>query len=124
MGAASGDGVDQREQAGRGGEGSGQIESAGIDFTLTLPSVGFNRKIGVFQDMPIAPDGRVHSREDYDARKADWLPSDADQQYVASLMAPVMEVGKMANWLAPPTKGIKGKPIDFEYVRRYAGEKD
>ncbi|MCA9758426.1 MAG: benzoyl-CoA 2,3-epoxidase subunit BoxB [Candidatus Eisenbacteria bacterium] len=100
------------------------IESAGIDFTLTLPSVGFNRKIGVFQDMPIAPDGRVLSREDYDARKADWLPSDADQQYVASLMAPVMEVGKMANWLAPPTKGIKGKPIDFEYVRRYAGEKD
>jgi benzoyl-CoA 2,3-dioxygenase component B len=24
----------------------------------------------------------------------------------------------MANWIAAPTKGLKGKPVDFEYVRR------
>jgi hypothetical protein len=23
----------------------------------------------------------------------------------------------MANWIAPPTKGINGKPVDFEYVK-------
>lgn len=99
------------------------IESAGIDFTLRLPSVGFNRRIGVFADQPITPEGRIIPVEEYDQQKNNWLPTEADQQYVATLMAPVMEVGKMANWIAPPSKGIKGKPIDFEYVRRYAGEK-
>jgi benzoyl-CoA 2,3-dioxygenase component B len=32
-------------------------------------------------------------------------------------MRPVTEPGKMANWIAPPAKGIDGKPLDFEYVR-------
>jgi benzoyl-CoA 2,3-dioxygenase component B len=36
---------------------------------------------------------------------------------VASLMKPVVEPGKFANWIAPPARGINGKPIDFEYVR-------
>jgi hypothetical protein len=27
------------------------------------------------------------------------------------------EVGKIANWIAPPAKGIKDKPFEFEYVR-------
>ena len=34
-----------------------------------------------------------------------------------SLMAPVTEPGKMANWIAAPAKGIDGQAIDFEYVR-------
>ena len=29
----------------------------------------------------------------------------------------VHEAGKMANWIAPPHAGIKGRPLDFEYVR-------
>jgi benzoyl-CoA 2,3-dioxygenase component B len=29
----------------------------------------------------------------------------------------ITEPGKMANWIAPPKRGIKGKPIDYEYVR-------
>jgi benzoyl-CoA 2,3-dioxygenase component B len=32
-------------------------------------------------------------------------------------MKPVTEVGKIANWIAPPRVGIKGKPFEFEYVR-------
>jgi hypothetical protein len=32
-------------------------------------------------------------------------------------MHPVFEVGKIANWIAPPAAGIKGKPFAFEYVR-------
>jgi benzoyl-CoA 2,3-dioxygenase component B len=32
-------------------------------------------------------------------------------------MHPVYERGKIANWIAPPAAGIKGKPFDFEYVR-------
>jgi benzoyl-CoA 2,3-dioxygenase component B len=32
-------------------------------------------------------------------------------------MKPVTEPGKFAHWIAPPAQGIKGKPLDFEYVR-------
>jgi benzoyl-CoA 2,3-dioxygenase component B len=32
-------------------------------------------------------------------------------------MAPVSEPGKMAGWVAPPSSGINGKPLDFEYVK-------
>jgi benzoyl-CoA 2,3-dioxygenase component B len=32
-------------------------------------------------------------------------------------MHPVFEVGKIANWIAAPAAGIKGKPFEFEYVR-------
>ena len=32
-------------------------------------------------------------------------------------MKPVTEPGKIANWIAPPATGIKGKPFEFEYVR-------
>jgi benzoyl-CoA 2,3-dioxygenase component B len=32
-------------------------------------------------------------------------------------MAPVVELGKFASWIAPPARGINGQPIDFEYVR-------
>jgi len=46
-----------------------------------------------------------------------WLPTPADEEYVASLMVPVYEPGKMANWIAPPATGINDKPVDYEYVR-------
>jgi benzoyl-CoA 2,3-dioxygenase component B len=36
---------------------------------------------------------------------------------VASLMTPVTEPGKMASWIAAPSAGIHGRPVDFEYVR-------
>ncbi len=42
-----------------------------------------------------------------------------DKSYLQSLMAEaVLEPGKMAHWIAPPMRGINGKPIDFEYIRR------
>ena len=43
---------------------------------------------------------------------------DKDKDFIMSLMYPVLEVGKIANWIAPPAKGIKDKPFEFEYVRR------
>ena len=48
---------------------------------------------------------------------ATWLPTDADSAYVGSLMTPVTEPGKMANWIAPPAQGIGGRPVDMAYVR-------
>jgi benzoyl-CoA 2,3-epoxidase subunit B len=57
------------------------------------------------------------TKEEFENRKGDWLPSMQDREYVRSLMRPVTEPGKIANWIAPPQSGIKGKPFEFEYVR-------
>ncbi len=57
------------------------------------------------------------SQVEWDANKASWLPTSGDEDYVHSLMQPVTEPGKMAGWVAPPSVGINGKPVDFEYVR-------
>jgi benzoyl-CoA 2,3-dioxygenase component B len=59
----------------------------------------------------------VISEAEWDARHRDWLPTDEDQAYVASLMQPVTEPGKMAGWIAPPARGINSQAPDFEYVR-------
>ena len=40
-----------------------------------------------------------------------------DQIFVASLMKPVLEPGKVASWIAPPERGINNQPVDYEYVR-------
>ena len=32
-------------------------------------------------------------------------------------MKPVHEPGKIAGWIAPPTRGINGQAFEFEYVR-------
>jgi benzoyl-CoA 2,3-dioxygenase component B len=94
------------------------IKSHGIDVELTLPHRGFHRAIGTFAETKMSPDGRVVSEAEWDARHHEWLPTDADRAYVGSLMQPVTEPGMFANWIAAPARGINGKPIDYEYVRR------
>jgi benzoyl-CoA 2,3-dioxygenase component B len=93
------------------------IRKHGIDFELRLPHRGFHRAIGIFADVRVSPDGRVISQAEWDARHGEWLPNDADKAYIQSLMHPVTELGKFANWIAPPARGINGQPVDFEYVR-------
>jgi benzoyl-CoA 2,3-dioxygenase component B len=46
-----------------------------------------------------------------------WLPTNEDRAYVASLMGRVVEPGKFANWISPPVMGINRQGADFEYVR-------
>jgi benzoyl-CoA 2,3-dioxygenase component B len=55
--------------------------------------------------------------EEWHAKILDWLPSDADRDYVESLQVGVTEPGKMAGWVAPPSQGTNQKPAEFEYVR-------
>jgi len=93
------------------------IARAGVDLELTLPHRAFHRAIGCFGDVRVSPEGRVISQAEWDARRDDWLPTKADETYVGSLMRPVTERGKLANWIAPPARGINGQPMDFEYVR-------
>jgi benzoyl-CoA 2,3-dioxygenase component B len=93
------------------------IKSHGIDFTLSLPHRAFRRAIGAFAEVKVSPDGKVISEAEWDARHREWLPTEEDAAYVGSLMQPVITPGKVANWIAPPARGINGQPADFEYVR-------
>jgi benzoyl-CoA 2,3-dioxygenase component B len=93
------------------------IRKHGVGVELRLPHRGFHRAIGAFAGAHVMPDGRVVSEAEWSARRGEWLPTREDEAYVASLMKPVVEPGKFANWIAPPARGINGKPIDFEYVR-------
>ncbi|MGE0748251.1 MAG: benzoyl-CoA 2,3-epoxidase subunit BoxB, partial [Rhodospirillales bacterium] len=93
------------------------IRNAGIHFELKLPHKAFHRRIGTFAQVHVSPDGRVVSEAEFTHRRADWLPTAEDRAFVASLMGPVHEPGKMAGWIAPPARGIDNKPAEFEYVR-------
>ncbi len=94
------------------------IAKAGIDFELTLPSTQFHRAIGNFRDVNVDPDGNILSDADWQTRKGLWLPTGEDETYVKSLMHRVGDPGKVASWVAPPKKGINGRPEDFVYVRK------
>jgi benzoyl-CoA 2,3-dioxygenase component B len=89
----------------------------GINAELTLPHRAFHRAIGAFAEVKVSPDGRVVSEAEWNAHRDRWLPTADDRAYVASLMKPVTERGKFANWIAPPARGVNGQPADFEYVR-------
>lgn len=93
------------------------IEKAGIPFRLTVPHKAFNRQIGALAGIRMSPDGRVVNEAEWNAKKGEWLPTDEDRAFVASLMGRVVEPGKFANWIAPPVMGINRQPVDFEYVR-------
>lgn len=93
------------------------LEKAGIDFRLELPSRRFNRQIGEYAGLRFDPKGNPISEEEWKAKEGEWLVSDEDRAYVASIQHQVIEPGKMANWVGPPKSGIKGRPVDFEYVR-------
>jgi len=94
-----------------------RLAEAGLKDRFRLPSKRFNRRIGLYADMPFDADGGLLSRADWDRRRGEWLPTDADRVYIASLQQAVREPGRIANWLARPARGIKGLPFEYEYVR-------
>jgi benzoyl-CoA 2,3-epoxidase subunit B len=93
------------------------IKKAGIDFELSLPHKAFNRKIGEFANLSVAPDGEVMDEAQWQAKQDDFLTSDDDLKFISSLMKPVTEPGKYASWIAPPKMGINQMPGDYEYVK-------
>ena len=93
------------------------LAEEGIGERLYLPNVRFHRHVGEYAGQYFDIDGNVVLKDYFEQRKSDWLPSLEDREYVRSLMHPVTEPGKIANWIAPPATGVKGKPFEFEYVR-------
>lgn len=93
-----------------------ELEDAGLAERLTLPHEGFNRRVGVYAEHHISPDGEVLDDATWEQRVGDWLPSPEDREAVSSLMVPEYEYGKFAGWIAAPKTGINDQPVEFDYV--------
>lgn len=93
------------------------LEEHGMSYRLKLPSRRFSRQIGEYTGHRFDPEGNLISEDEWNAKKDEWLVTDADRAYVQSIAVQVTEAGKWANWIAPPKSGIKGRPVEFEYVR-------
>jgi benzoyl-CoA 2,3-dioxygenase component B len=95
-----------------------EIASHGVDFEITLPHVAFNRSIGEFGDLNVSPGGKLVSAAEWDASRDKWLPTSDDRAFIEGIMEPrYMTPGQFASWIAPPSRGIDHKPMDYEYVR-------
>ncbi len=93
------------------------LEKAGLAARLKLPNKRFYRHIGIYADMPFDDQGRMLAREEWERRRGEWLPTEADRAHIASLQKGVSEPGQIANWIAKPARGIKGLPFEYESVR-------
>ena len=93
------------------------IEKYGIDYKIVLPDPRFNRSVGLYAGHRFSPDGQPVDEATFQAKRAEWLPTEEDEAYVKSLMVAVTEPGKCANWIAAPSKGINNQPFEYEYVR-------
>lgn len=93
------------------------LEDEGVDFRMKLPSERFHRKIGIHSAHHADPENNYLTKEEWERRQYEWLPSPEDKEYVRSIMVSATKPGKFANWITPPHRGVAGKPIDFEYVR-------
>jgi len=93
------------------------ITTSGYDYKLALPHTAFHRAIGEFKDVHATPDGVLIDDATWNERRDEWLPSQNDGDFIASLMHPVTETGKFASWISAPKVGIDNKPGDFEYVK-------
>jgi benzoyl-CoA 2,3-dioxygenase component B len=92
------------------------LEDAGLEDRLFLPHEGFNRRVGVYANHHVSPEGEVLDDAAWEARVDAWLPSAKDRKAVADLMVPEYEYGKFAGWIAPPSTGINDQPVEFDYV--------
>ena len=94
------------------------LERAGRSERFRLPNRRFHRHQGIYSGHSFDIDGNLMSAEAFEQRRYDWLPSPSDIAYIESLMHAVVEPGKIAGWVAPPTRGINGQPFEYEYVRQ------
>ena len=94
------------------------LADEGVGEQLYLPHRRFHRHQGLYAGIHFNPSGELIDQETFDKNRGQWLLSPDDNEYLKSIMKPVYEPGKFANWIAPPSRGIAGTPIEFEYVRQ------
>jgi benzoyl-CoA 2,3-dioxygenase component B len=69
--------------------------------------------------MHVDPAGDAIAPAAWEAGRSAWLPSETDAAFVQGLMGDaVLDPTQMAHWISPPKQGIKGRPVEYEYVRR------
>ena len=98
------------------------IAAHGIPFELKLPSRRFHRHIGIYAGVTRRPEGnahlegRVRGEEGRVApeRRRQGLREEPDARSRSSIRSR-WRTGSRA-----PKQGIKGRPVDFEYVRHEA----
>ena len=91
---------------------------AGAGCEFRLPSQRFNRDFGVYAGQRFSPQGDPVDAADFEARRGQWLPTEADRAHLRAVQQPVLGRGRVAGWLAPPARGINNLPaLDFDYVR-------
>jgi len=93
------------------------LEQEDCRHRIALPSVRFHRLVGTYSKARFDPRGDMISKDEFESRREEFLPTRADRDYVKSGQCLVTEPGKYANWISPPQHGIHGRPLDFEYVR-------
>ncbi len=93
------------------------LAEEGLTDRLNLPSPRFHRHVGEYAGHDFDLMGNLITTEEFERRRSESLPTIKDREYVRSLMHSVTQPGKIANWIAPPATGVKGKPFEFEYVR-------
>jgi benzoyl-CoA 2,3-epoxidase subunit B len=92
-------------------------ERTGIDYRFKLPHRRFNRKIGDYATGWFDLEGNSIDETTWTTRATEWLPTREEREYVKSLMKRCVKPGEFAAWIAPPSKGINGQPVEFEYVK-------
>ena len=96
------------------------LKKEGCDVTITLPHRRFYRHQGLYAGIHFDPNGNYLTPTQWHENKDAWLPTAEDKAYISSLMKPVTEPGKFADWIAPPPRGINGQAIDFDYLQGVA----
>jgi benzoyl-CoA 2,3-dioxygenase component B len=94
-----------------------ELEDAGIEQRLYLPHRRFHRHVGEYAKAHFDTSGEIIGESEFSKRRPSWFLDDRDVDFLATLMKPCREIGKIAGWIAPPVKGVGNKPFDFEYVK-------
>ena len=92
-------------------------EKHGIGFRFRLPHRRFHRRIGEYSAARFDLEGSPIDEAAWNVNVPQWLPTPEDRAFVKSLMVACHAPGRIAGWIAPPAKGIDGKPPEFEYVK-------
>ena len=82
----------------------------------SVPHKAFNRRIGSLSGVRVTPDGRLVDRPS--GMRESRMAADGRRPRVRRVAdAAVIEPGRYAGWIAPPTLRINKQPLDLEYVK-------
>ena len=94
-----------------------ELENAGLSERLFLPHRRFHRHVGEYSKATFDLAGAPIDGEQFEGQRDAWFLNSDDESYLQSIMQPCYDVGKIANWIAPPVRGVGGQEFDFEYVK-------